>query len=260
VPALLPQPDPDGLLEYSVVYTDRALNHMSRRFQGVMNDISRIVKTVYNAKAAIVVPGSGTFRHGSRRPSVCHRQEMPDHPQRLVQLSLDADPRHGADSLRKRGHGRPAGRSGAAGRVCAAADRRRRRQHPRRKAGDRLRAARRNRLRLDAPRRLPARHRRRRSCRRWPLHPRLRRLRYRLGGHGRQRRRRTDQRTAERLERLPVLRAGGAWRARACAHRRNHQQQFCLRPQEVAADHGGLRERRFCLPRDAAHRRPGRLA
>jgi aspartate aminotransferase-like enzyme len=61
VPALLPQPDPDGLLEYSVVYTDRALNHMSRRFQGVMNDISRIVKTVYNAKAAIVVPGSGTF-------------------------------------------------------------------------------------------------------------------------------------------------------------------------------------------------------
>ncbi|MBL8366584.1 MAG: alanine--glyoxylate aminotransferase family protein [Candidatus Accumulibacter sp.] len=61
MPALLPQPDPDGLLEYSVVYTDRALNHMSRRFQGVMKDISRIVKTVYNAKAAVVVPGSGTF-------------------------------------------------------------------------------------------------------------------------------------------------------------------------------------------------------
>jgi aspartate aminotransferase-like enzyme len=61
VPALLSQPDPDGLLEYSVVYTDRALNHMSRRFQGVMNDISRIIKTVYNANAAIVVPGSGTF-------------------------------------------------------------------------------------------------------------------------------------------------------------------------------------------------------
>ena len=34
--ALLPQPDPEGLLEYSVVYTDRALNHMSQRFQGVM--------------------------------------------------------------------------------------------------------------------------------------------------------------------------------------------------------------------------------
>ena len=61
MPALLNQPDPEGLLEYSVVYTDRALNHMSKRFQGVMKDISRIVKTVYNARTAIVVPGSGTF-------------------------------------------------------------------------------------------------------------------------------------------------------------------------------------------------------
>lgn len=61
MPALLPHPDPDGLLEYSVVYTDRALNHMSQQFQGVMRDISRIVKKVYNAKAAVVVPGSGTF-------------------------------------------------------------------------------------------------------------------------------------------------------------------------------------------------------
>jgi len=61
LPALLSSPDPDGLLEYSVVYTDRALNHMSTRFQGVMKDISRILKTVYNAKSAIVVPGSGTF-------------------------------------------------------------------------------------------------------------------------------------------------------------------------------------------------------
>ncbi len=61
MPALLPQPDPDGMLEYSVVYTDRALNHMSLRFQGVMKDISRLLKKVYNAKSAIVVPGSGTF-------------------------------------------------------------------------------------------------------------------------------------------------------------------------------------------------------
>ncbi|MBS1138591.1 MAG: Aminotransferase, class [Proteobacteria bacterium] len=61
MPALLPQPDPDGLLEYSVVYTDRALNHMSQRFQGVMKDISRLMKQVYNAKSAVIVPGSGTF-------------------------------------------------------------------------------------------------------------------------------------------------------------------------------------------------------
>jgi aspartate aminotransferase-like enzyme len=61
MPSLLPQPDPAGLLEYSVVYTDRALNHMSQRFQGVMKDISRLLKQVYKAKAAIIVPGSGTF-------------------------------------------------------------------------------------------------------------------------------------------------------------------------------------------------------
>ncbi|PZU53458.1 MAG: aminotransferase [Thauera sp.] len=58
---LLPNVDPEGLLEYSVVYTDRALNHMSAAFQGVIKDISRVLKQVYNAKSAIVVPGSGTF-------------------------------------------------------------------------------------------------------------------------------------------------------------------------------------------------------
>jgi len=61
VTALLPQPDPDGLLEYSVVYTDRALNHMSQRYQGVMKDVSRLLKKVYNARSAVIVPGSGTF-------------------------------------------------------------------------------------------------------------------------------------------------------------------------------------------------------
>lgn len=61
MPGLLPNVDPDGLLEYSVVYTDRALNHMSVKFQAAMRDISRILKTVYHAEAAIVVPGSGTF-------------------------------------------------------------------------------------------------------------------------------------------------------------------------------------------------------
>ena len=61
MPGLLPNVDPDGLLEYSVVYTDRALNHMSNVFQGVMKDISRTLKQVYGAQAAIVVPGSGTF-------------------------------------------------------------------------------------------------------------------------------------------------------------------------------------------------------
>ncbi len=61
MPGLLPKVDPDGLLEYSVVYTDRALNHMSQKFQGVMRDISQMLKQVYHARSAIVVPGSGTF-------------------------------------------------------------------------------------------------------------------------------------------------------------------------------------------------------
>ena len=61
MPALLPDVDPDGLLEFSVVYTDRALNHMSKRFQGVMNDISAMLKEVYNAHSTALVPGSGTF-------------------------------------------------------------------------------------------------------------------------------------------------------------------------------------------------------
>jgi aspartate aminotransferase-like enzyme len=61
MPGLLPDVDPDGLLEYSVVFTDRSLNHMSKAFQGVMNDISGTLKTVYNAEAVVVVPGGGTY-------------------------------------------------------------------------------------------------------------------------------------------------------------------------------------------------------
>jgi len=58
---LYPSIDPDGLIEYSVVYTDRSLNHMSQSFQGVMKDISSTLKQVYNAHAVAVVPGSGTY-------------------------------------------------------------------------------------------------------------------------------------------------------------------------------------------------------
>jgi len=61
MPGLLPHVDPDGLLEYSVVYTDRALNHMSKKFSGVMKDISATLKEVYGAASAVVVPGSGSF-------------------------------------------------------------------------------------------------------------------------------------------------------------------------------------------------------
>lgn len=58
---LLPAVDPDGLLEFSVVYTDRSLNHVSKCFQQVMNDISSTLKGVYNAHSVAVVPGGGTY-------------------------------------------------------------------------------------------------------------------------------------------------------------------------------------------------------
>ena len=61
MPGLLNTVDPDGLLEYSVVYTDRALNHMSQAFQGVMRDVSAILKRAYGASAVAVVPGGGTY-------------------------------------------------------------------------------------------------------------------------------------------------------------------------------------------------------
>ncbi len=61
MPPLLPNIDPDGLLEYSVVFTDRSLNHMSERFQQVMNDLSSTLRDVYQAEATVLVPGGGTY-------------------------------------------------------------------------------------------------------------------------------------------------------------------------------------------------------
>lgn len=61
MPGIRPDVDPDGLLEYSVVFTDRSLNHMSQAFQGVMRDISATLKSVYNAAAVAVVPGGGSY-------------------------------------------------------------------------------------------------------------------------------------------------------------------------------------------------------
>jgi aspartate aminotransferase-like enzyme len=61
MPGLRPDIDPDGLLEFSVVFTDRSLNHMSQSFQGVMRDINAILCEAYNADRAVVVPGGGTY-------------------------------------------------------------------------------------------------------------------------------------------------------------------------------------------------------
>lgn len=76
MPGLLPHIDPDGLLEFSVVYTDRALNHMSKRFQGVMTEISAILKEVYGARSAVLVPGSGTFGMEAVARQFANRQKV----------------------------------------------------------------------------------------------------------------------------------------------------------------------------------------
>lgn len=57
----IPQVDPDGLLEYSVVFNDRSLNHMSAVFQQVMQDISGTLKRAYNAPSPVIVPGGGSY-------------------------------------------------------------------------------------------------------------------------------------------------------------------------------------------------------
>jgi len=76
MPGLLPDIDPDGLLEFSVVYTDRALNHMSKRFTGVMQDILATLKEVYSAHTAVLVPGSGTFGMEAVARQFAHKQKV----------------------------------------------------------------------------------------------------------------------------------------------------------------------------------------
>ena len=61
MPALHPHIDPDGLMEFSVVFTDRSLNHMSAAFQRVMRDIDAMLREVYGAAAVALVPGGGTY-------------------------------------------------------------------------------------------------------------------------------------------------------------------------------------------------------
>ncbi len=61
MPGLRPDVDPDGLEEFSVVFTDRSLNHMSAKFQTVMRDISSLLREAYRADAVVLVPGGGTY-------------------------------------------------------------------------------------------------------------------------------------------------------------------------------------------------------
>ncbi len=200
MPGLLPDIDPDGLLEFSVVYTDRALNHMSGTFQKVMNDISGILKQVYNAHSAIVVPGSGTFRHGSGRAPVCRRQENAGDPQRLVQLPLDADFRDGLDTGFLGGAESAPHRRRSRGAVRASRHRGSGGAYRRRTPRPGVRATRRNRLGHDVAAKLSACGGRCGTCVRWPVRARLHRFRCDLGRYAALWRGCADQCAAEGLE------------------------------------------------------------
>ncbi len=56
---LLPTVDPDGLLEFSVLYNDHSSKPVSKQFGGVARKISRMLKTVCHAKSTALVIRNG---------------------------------------------------------------------------------------------------------------------------------------------------------------------------------------------------------
>jgi len=76
MPGLLPDIDPDGLLEYSVVFTDRSLNLMSQKFQRIMRDLSEVLRQAYNAPALALVPGGGSFGMESVARQFAHDRKV----------------------------------------------------------------------------------------------------------------------------------------------------------------------------------------
>ena len=158
-------------------------------------------------------PGQRHLRHGGGGPPVRHRPQDADHPQRLVQLPLDADPGDGEHRRVVDGAQGPPDRPRPPDALRAGAGRRGGGHHPRDAPRGRLRAARRDLRRHDAARRLPAPRERCGARGGRPVRARLHRLRHDLGRHGSHRRRPAHQRAAEGLERLSVLRLRDAERA-----------------------------------------------
>ena len=235
--------DPDGLLEYSVVFTDRSLNHMSKRFVGVMQDIIDVLRTTYAAETVAVVPGGGTYA-------------MEAVARQLATGRRCLVVRNGLFSYRW-SQILDAGSVASETTVCSARPVSDERQAPwtpapvdevveaieRDPSRGRLRTARRDGVRHAAARRLRPRGRRGDARGRRALRPRLHRVRRPLGGHDRPRRRRPAQRPAEGVERLAVRGLRDARRGGPGPRHGDHLDQLRGRPPEVADDHRGLRRR-----------------
>jgi hypothetical protein len=198
MPGLLPHVDPDGLLEFSVVYTDRALNHMSKSFQGVMKDISRILKRCTTRSRRCWCPAAA--------PSAWKRWRASSRVTRKVLVIRNGwfsyrwtqifdMGRIPAESTvlkaRRTGTGKP-------GALDAGADRRGGGHHPRQEARRGVCPACGNRLRHDPARRLPARRGRRGARSRRPVRAGLHRLRRDVGRHAGHRRGRAGVRARRR--------------------------------------------------------------
>ena len=221
----MPDVDPDGLLEFSVVYTDRSLNHMSRRFQRVMQDISATLKEVYHARSVALVPGGGSYgmeavarQFATGRKALVIRNGWFSY--RWTQI-FDAGsiPRRGASAEGTQAVGR------AAGALAPLSDRRGGRHDPRVPPRRGVRAPCRDSAGMMLPddylRRWPTRSTRPAACSCSTASPPAR-----CGRHAGLRRRRADQRTAEGLERIPRLRHGHAGRARPRRDRLDPEHQL----------------------------------
>ena len=210
MPGLLPDVDPDGLLEYSVVFTDRSLNHMSQRFQRVMCDISGILKHVYNAHSAVVVPGGGTYgmeavarQFATGKKCLVIRNGWFSYRWTQIfdagKIPADIDRAESAPGgVGKHAPFAPAPIDEVVASIRANS------------SGRGVRAARRDRVGNHSPRRVFARGRRRRPRDGRTVRPRLRRLGRAVGRHGGLRCRRVDHRAAKRLEQHARFRARDA--------------------------------------------------
>ena len=89
--ALLQNIDPDGLFEYSVVFTDRSLNHMSQNFQSVMKSLSTNLKKVYGAEGLALIPGGGTFGMEAIARQFANNQKCTCNKKWLVQFPLESN-------------------------------------------------------------------------------------------------------------------------------------------------------------------------
>ena len=258
--ALLPDVDPDGLLEYSVVFTDRSLNHMSAAFQQVMRDLSGGLREVYGADGVAIVPGGGTYAMeavarqfaGGERVLVVRNGWF---SYRWSQI-FEAGGIPEAETVMK------ARRTGNDPRAPFA-------PAPVEEVVARIRE--------ERPAAVFAPHVETASGIILPdgydprgggggarggraLRARLRGVGLRLGRHAGSWRRRADLGAAEGVERLALGGAGDAVGPRGRAGEGAEVVELCHGPRQVAGDHGGLRGGRARLPRDAADRRAARLA